>query len=387
MQEAAFGGNEIDVAVLPGRKTFALVQPTDDAKLASFAKKHDLKTRTLDNWTAVASDQSTLDAVANAKSHLSDNARFVEAMSRLPRGALVRAYANGDEAGSLLASIPGQLESQIIPQGAKYRVRPDKPGLRTAIGVGTEQFRWIAAALTSTSNGLKLDAFAPTDGLAASGPPRLAVRPIAPYSSALVEEIPAGVLGIVDFEVPQGAFELLPQLPSALKDAFGPNAVGLPNELDAVFGGETAIYVRPALPTPEITLVTQPADTDAASTTLDDLLKSAPKDSMLAKLALYRAVIGGQFVVSTTQKGIDDFRGGGPKLSADPGFLAARQQAGMPEQTTGFSYVNVNAVLPLLALAGVKLPADLPQIGSILAFGGQTEGESTFTTVVEVPKR
>jgi hypothetical protein len=37
---------------------------------------------------------------------------------------------------------------------------------------------------------------------------------------------------------------------------------------------------------------------------------------MLKDLKLYRAVIGGQFVVSTTQRGIDDFRGGGPKLSA-----------------------------------------------------------------------
>ena len=65
---------------------------------------------------------------------------------------------------------------------------------------------------------------------------------------------------------------------------------------------------------------------------------------MLAKLKLHRAVIGGQFVVSTTQKGIDDFRGGGAKLSADPGFVAARKQAGMPDQTTGFAYANVKDV-------------------------------------------
>lgn len=378
-------GNEVDVAILPGDKTFALLQPTDEAKLAVFATKHNLKTRTLDNWVAVARDDATLDVVANANAHLADNAHFVEAMSRLPAGALVRAYADGDQAASLFASIPGQLESRLIPQGARYRLRPDPPGVHSAVGVGTQEFRWIAAALTSTSKGLKLEAFAPTGGLAASQPPRLAVQPIAPYASGLVEEIPAGVLAVVDIQVPQGAFELLPQLPPALKSLFGPNAFGLPNQLDALFGGETALYVRASLPMPEITLVTQPADTAAASSTLDDLLRSAPKGSMLASMKLYRGVIGGQFVVSTTQNGIDAFRGGGAKLSADPGFLAASKQAGMPAQTTGFAYANVKALLPLAALAGAKLPGGLPQLGGFMAFGGQTDHESTFTAYLDIP--
>jgi hypothetical protein len=377
-------GDEVDVAVLPGDKTVAFVQAADDAKLEAFAQKHDCKLRRFGDWTAVAGDTATLDSVADAKSHLADNALYLEAMDRLQGNALVRAYLGSDEAGRFFASIPGQLESRLIPQGAKYRVRPNKPGVRTAVGVGTEQFRWLAAALTSTSAGLELRTYAPTAGLTASGPPRLAVRPIAPYASALVEEIPAGVLAVVDLELPPGAFELMPQLPAALKNLFGPNTFVLPNELDAVFGGETALYVRPAFPTPEITLVTQPADTAAASSTLDDLLESVPKDSMLANLTLHRAVIGGQFVVSTTQKGIDDFRGGGAKLAADPGFVAARKQAGMPEQTTGFAYANVKDALPLLALAGVKLPADLPQIRSVLAFGGQTERESTFSAVIDI---
>ena len=185
-------GEEVDVAVLRGDKTVAFVQPTDDAKLKAFAAKHNCLLRTFGDWTAVAGDAATLDTVANAKTHLSDNALYAEAMGRLPGGALVRAYANGDAAGTLLASIPGQLESRLIPQGAKYRLKPDKPGLRTAVGVGTEQFRWLAAALTSTSGGLRLQAFAPTDGLTASQPPRLAVQAIAPYTSALAEEIPGG---------------------------------------------------------------------------------------------------------------------------------------------------------------------------------------------------
>ena len=56
----------------------------------------------------------------------------------------------------------------------------------------------------------------------------------------------------------------------------------------------------------------------------------------------------------------------------------------MPEKTTGFAYANVKEALPLLALAGAKLPAGLPQLGGFLAFGAQTDRESTLTAYLEV---
>jgi hypothetical protein len=31
------------------------------------------------------------------------------------------------------------------------------------------------------------------------------------------------------------------------------------------------------------------------------------------------------------------------------------------------------------------VPADLPQVRSVIAFGGQTERESTFTAMVDIP--
>src|SRR5260370_24675742 len=67
---------------------------------------------------------------------------------------------------------------------------------------------------------------------------------------------------------------------------------------------------------------------------------------MFSVLMLSRTTIGGQFVVSTTQQGLDDFRGGGAKLSADPSFLAAKKQSGMGNETTGFLYANVKDALP-----------------------------------------
>ena len=92
---------------------------------------------------------------------------------------------------------------------------------------------------------------------------------------------------------------------------------------------------------PEITLVTQPADTAAASTALDQLVAELPLHEHALGGQAYRTTIGGQFVVSTTQQGLDAFRGGGAKLSADPSFLAAKKQSGMGAETTGFIYANV----------------------------------------------
>jgi hypothetical protein len=44
----------------------------------------------------------------------------------------------------------------------------------------------------------------------------------------------------------------------------------------------------------------------------------------------------------------------------------------------------VKDVLPLLALAGVKLPAGLPSFGTFMAYGGQTASESSVTAFLGV---
>jgi hypothetical protein len=344
-------GGELDVAVLPSKAIVGFTQPQDSAKLAALAKKHGVQTRVVGGWTAIAKTSATLDSVANATSHLADNSLFTEAMNRLPSGALVRAYANGQEAQTLIASIPR---------------------LQTA---GMTHVRWGAAALTSTSDGFKLEAFARTP----------AGTTTVPYASTLVDKIPSGALAAVDFQVSNGMFDHVGTLPAPLAKFLGAaNAAALPNQLRTLLGGETAIYVRPSLPMPEVTLVTQPADTVAASQALDAILAELPSKSMFSAVKLYRKTMGGQFVVSTTQQGLVDFSGGGPRLSADPSFLAAKTQSGMGATTTGFVYANVKDALPLLSLAGVKLPAGLPSFGTFMAYGGQTDQESSLTAFLGV---
>lgn len=350
-------GDELDVAVLPNKAVVGFTQPQDGAKLTALATKRGAVTRAIGGWTAIAKTNADLDTVANATSQLADNALFTEAMNRLPDGSLMRAYANGAEAQQLLASIPGPPQTSVA-----------------------SSVRWAAAAVTSTAGGLKLEAFTRTGALTSPAPPRTV-----PYVPSLVDEIPSGALAVADFQVPTGTFENLPQLPAPLVQLFGAkNAQELGPQLDTLLGGETAIYVRPSLPMPEVTIATQPADTTTASQTLDAIVAELPKTSMFSGLHLYRTTIGGQFVISTTQQGLDDFRAGGAKLSADPSFVEAKQQSGMGNETTGFVYANVKDALPLLALAGVKLPAGLPSFGTFMAYGGRAGAESSLTAFLGV---
>ena len=77
---------------------------------------------------------------------------------------------------------------------------------------------------------------------------------------------------VADFQVTPGAIDFTNPagLPKALQKVIA-GYPSLPSDVQALLGGETAFYVRPGLPIPELTLVTQPADTHAAELALADL--------------------------------------------------------------------------------------------------------------------
>ena len=96
---------------------------------------------------------------------------------------------------------------------------------------------------------------------------------------ALTDEIPADVLAVLDFPVPTGAFELVQKLPAPLIEAArDERRSACRTSSTRCYTARPRVYVRAALPMPEVTLVTQPADTAAASSTLDDLLARAADD-------------------------------------------------------------------------------------------------------------
>jgi hypothetical protein len=312
--EPALGG-ELDVALLPGTtpQLVALTQPADPSKLAALvtAAGHGLVTRTVAGWTAIAESTAALDALTNATTTLAQNSTYVAATSSLADDALVRAYA-----------APTQLP----------------------------QLKWAAADVVATGGGLKVQTFAETTAPAPTAPTQLQTK------------IPAGVLAVADFQADTGA-----ALPAAVTK-LPQQAQALLAGVRTALGGETAVYVSAGLP-PSVTLVTHPADPQAALAVIDQAVASlSAKGGIFSILhgPLPHATVDGALVVSTSQLGIAGF-GSGAALSADPAFTTAMAAAGAPAQTTGFAYVDLKTAIPLVeslaTLAGAKLPPSLQTSG------------------------
>jgi hypothetical protein len=372
-------GSELDLIALPGAKPqlVGLTQGGDRTKLDALLQKLDkgVVSEQIAGWTAFSTSQGALDAVTSATTKLSDNNTYRAAIAKLAGDALVRAYANGTGAQQLLASLGKQTPAASTPP-----------------------FAWASADVVASGDGVRVTGYShdsSTQGVA----PRVQRKPPAPYRSTLVDEIPAGALLVADFPVAPGQFELsgTGALPEPLKTFVGGSPTFLA-ELDRVLGGETAVYVRPGLPIPEVTIVTQPNDTAVAERSLADLLKTLRQAGgsaggfSLASIPIVHEVAGGQLIISTSQQGIADFRSAGPKLSSDPTFTSALQVSGMPNQTTGFLYVNLERSLPLVQalgpLLGLKLPVgattDVGALRTLTAYGTRLGDESTFTVFLDI---
>ena len=364
-------GPEVDVAVLPtasGGKPDAvlLTHPSDPAKLAALLQKlsspgrPSLVSAQVGGWTVVGDSQAALDTVTGATSHLAGDPAYQNATGRLEQDALVDAYANGPQARQLLSAL-GHADT------------------------GSGKLVWAAGDAVAASGGLELDGYLHRDGAA---PPT--------YTSSLLDRIPAGTLAVADFQANPSADpgSVLPTSPIGV-------ALG---KIAGTLGGETAVYLSPGSPLPSLTLVTHPSDPQAVLNALNDALSAAGKaaggsgrggfslGSILGGLQLSHTQVGSALVVSTSQQAIDAFTGSGPKLSADATFQDAQRASGMPAQTTGFAYVDLEDTLPLVqglaALAGqtgsTTVP-DLSALHTLTAFGsGSNDGVERFTVFVDV---
>jgi hypothetical protein len=89
-------------------------------------------------------------------------------------------------------------------------------------------------------------------------------------------------------------------------------------------------------------------------------------------------------VVTIARSGIADLWGDGERLSDDPVFQDARDAADMPDETTGFAYVNLQDLVPFIL--GFAEGGDIPEevrnnlepLRYLLLFGAQDGDTSTF---------
>jgi hypothetical protein len=192
--------------------------------------------------------------------------------------------------------------------------------------------------------------------------------------------VPGGVLlyaGANDLETQLSALrnvlaDVAPGFERDLGRAEAEIGVSLDEDVFPLFSAESALYVRPGFPIPEVSIVTQVEDEQAALAVLDKLagevaeyygtaeLHSIDVDGVPVKelavnqlLSVYYAAFDGNLVVTTSRQGISDLKADDGKLADDEAFKDATQAAGMPSETTGFVYVDLDKAVPVvLSLAG-----------------------------------
>jgi len=394
-------GKEVDIAVLdfePKYDVVGLLQPADDAKFAALIKKgnaNDPNSKAVyekvGDWTVVSDSQAKIDLykqqVDGAK--LADDPTFKDAMGKLSDSALAKAYANG-------AKVTAALENAFPDSSTSFAQYG-----KLVSGV---------AELVAESNGVRLDGTFKTAGVK---------QTYKPYKATLVDQVPAGALLFLSFNgsdfAAQGNFRKA--FEQGVRQSGGANLPEVKQLLSALeqlgplLAHENALYVRPGAILPEITLVTQPDSPEQAVPAVDKLvaqiaaLAGAPiepkpitigsvqaKELNFGEFSIFYGVDGGKLIVTDQEQAFQDLKGSGPKLSGDATFKEAVEGASMPDETSGFLYVNVkdsiSLVESLMRLGGESIPPEvrdnLRPLRTFLGWGTLGETESSFTTFLEI---
>ena len=316
-----------------------LTKPGDEDAFAQLLEGEEAAHAEVRGWQAVAPTEAELEHYREAleDGSLEDSGAFAEAMDDLPGEALARVYVNGQ---ALVENLPAAMV---------------QPPLNLAGAAGS-----VGAALVAEDDGVRLEGHT-----VASGDDELPESE--PFVSSLVDEVPAGAV----------AFFTVDNLGKALTDyaemlgGTGPVLPFDPAQVGGLLSGEVALYVRPG---PTITLVAEVDDEAAALRTVETFLAFAG-----GKAPVVYDAFDGLLAVSNSQAELDALRGDGPRLDQDDRFQAAREAAGMPDETVGFGYVDVRAAIPLVAglspLGGeAAVPGESVEPLGGLVFWGETSG-------------
>ena len=314
-----------------------LTQPEDPAKLEEVLAglEEDFVTREIEDWTAFSESEAALDRFESDRSEgtLADSDAFTEAMGDVDGDAFLRVYVNGENIETPLAG-------------------REVPGL--------------ALSLAAEEGGVRVEGSSRLDEEAETIVPD-------PFSAELPETVPGGVLLYVGTSGLEGSLSALRDLLAETMPEFDRDLARVENEIGVsleedvfpLFRGETALYLRPGLFIPEITVVTEVEDEAAAVATLDDLVAAleeyvpgaqaarereiegvqATEVPLVPPFALYYAAFDGRLVVTTSTEGIAALREDEDRLADDPEFEAALDEAGLPEETSGFAYVSLEGAI------------------------------------------
>jgi len=369
-------------------KFVGLTQPDDRAKLDALLAKSDppLVSREIDGWVAFSDNQANLDEFESMRKDgtLEGVDAYEKVSHEVPSDGLAHVYVAPSAFSSPEASDLEPIFGSEAPALA-VSLKPEDDGVH------------VEGAASPASSELFSDEF----------------------KAELPTEVPGGVY------LYAGTSDLESQL-GTLRDALGeadPNVdrdlarleaelgVSLDEDVFPLFSGESALYVRPGLPIPEVTIVTNVDGEQKAMTTLDKLAHAATEyypDAHLGSfetagvhgkqlsvnqfVSIFYAAFDGHLVISTSQQGIADLKSGDGRLSDDQAFEDATSAAGMPDETTGFVYVDLAKTLPsLLGLAGAggaNVPdwvrPNLEPLHSLVLYGTRDGDVAKFVAVLAI---
>lgn len=401
-------GPEVAVVVLEipegdGEPPFVvLTQPEDEGKL------RELLTRSEDpvvidqvaGWTIVSDSQASIDAFKSARGDgtLAGSEDYREATEGLDEEALGRVYVSG----------------QALQEVAEREPDYSAGTLKAMLPGG--QFPSFALVLQARDDGVRLDGNARFAGELVEGG-----FASAPYEAKLPETVPAGVLFYLSFSDLEGQLSKLrdafaglePDVERQLGQVEAMLGVSLEEDVAPLFANEGAFYVRRGALIPEVTLLLEVDDEARALETVDKLVEGlgrfAPvgtprpveiagvqaRELVLqdAPVALVYAAFDGKLVLTTSREGIAALREDGDRLAGEDAFEEAKERADVPEETSGFGYVNLQEIISLAlglgeAVAGAETPSELrPNLEPLrqLVFYQTAEGDrATFSAFLGI---
>ena len=392
-------GSETDIVGLDlsGEGEFVgLTQPDDKQKFDDLMAKGDEEvfTRELDGWTVFADSEATLDEFESARAgrRLADSSDYKDAIDQIDQDGIATVYLNGKALADTLAKEEGASSA----------------GLETIFPGG--KIPSFAISVQAHEDGVRLEGGAKV----AEDDTRFTGEN---FHAELPGEVPGGALVYLDLnnleEGLSAARDALaqqnPQFDQDLARIEAALGVSLEEDVFPLFSGETALYVRPSLIIPEVTLVTRVDDEARAMATLDKLVSGlgaylpvAPHASdvdidgikakqlpLQAPVSLYWAAFDGHLVLSTSREGIAALTSDDNRLADDEDFKRALEQADVPDETTGFAYVNLHdAISSILGFAGAEVPSDvranLEPLDTFVAYGSKDGTTVRFAAFLAV---
>jgi len=393
-------GDEVDLVWLDfeneGSNVVALTKPKDEDAFQRMLEKgnstgpDDLICEKSDGWFVCADRKTKIDRFKAMPSDekLADDDLFNDALAELPDEALVHVYVRGQSIVEALKDF--DLLGSPLPLGAD------------------QQPEFLSAALAAEGSGFRL-----------VGSGRAAVesesRP-EPFESTLLDVVPDDAVAFLTFK---GGDEYQQQLDELEKnDAYRMGVhefeqmLGIPlSSLLKLFENEVGLYVRPGSPIPEVTVLIEAPDEQETLKRVNAAVTALTKDAQaqpchapsegagvpvrcidLGEVELRTAAFDHKLVVTIGQGAIAKLRGDGDKLADDEGFEDARDAAGMPAESVGFMWLDLEdgipMVLGLATASGGSIPSEirvnLEPLGSFLAWAENDGRSGSFTAFLQI---